>query len=217
MCPQLPRTSKGGWVGKLGRLCRQGGPTQGRTVGTSPSHSLYQRRLHQEPTPPPGNAPKLRVQGVPCLAWCQPPPSPTLPPCPPTRTQPRTRGFDFVFFAIESRAWPALSATLVHPHPLRPLRGLVSYLRLVPRSPSAAFVSYLRRATPTRDCETSPKLGRVSHGRTKTRIQAAPILPRFKSRGWAAPLQAPAGRKKREKRYDSTRMAPPLTMSRGFG
>ena len=39
-----------------------------------------------------------------------------------------------------------------------------SYLGLVPRTPSMAFVSYLDRATQTRDCQTSPKLGRVSHG-----------------------------------------------------
>ena len=80
------------------------------------------------------------------------------------------------------------------------------YLRLVPRSPSAAFVSYLDRANPTRDWQTSAKLARLSHRRTNERIQATPILPRFKFRSWTAPAQAAAGRKTRAERYDSNRM-----------
>ena len=86
-----------------------------------------------------------------------------------------------------------------------PSAASFAYLRLVPRSPSAAFVSYLGRANPTRDWQTSAKLARLSHRRTNERIQAAPILARFKSRSWTAPPQAAEGRKKRAKRFESNR------------
>ena len=102
-------------------------------------------------------------------------------------------GFDFDFFcnripcletalsATDSKITSNHPATVQSPKQKRQCRlvshtlsrALLPYLRLVPRSPSAAFVPYLDRATRTRDCETSPKLGRVSDGQTKTRIQAA--------------------------------------------
>ena len=57
-------------------------------------------------------------------------------------------------------AGPALPT----PRSAHPFRGPFSYLRLVPRSPSTAFVLYLRPKIQTRDWQTSAKLGRVSHG-----------------------------------------------------
>ena len=87
-----------------------------------------------------------------------------------------------------------------------PSAALLSYLGLVPRSPFAAFVSYLDPATRTRDWQTSAKPAPPSEGRTKTRIQAAPILARIKSRSWTASPQARRSRKNARKRYDSTRI-----------
>ena len=52
----------------------------------------------EDQTPPRPNVPSKSQAGpLPSSPTPSPPPSPTLPPCPSTRTQPRTRGFDFVF------------------------------------------------------------------------------------------------------------------------
>ena len=76
-----------------------------------------------------------------------------------------------------------------------PCAVLVPYLGVVPRSPSAAFVSYLRPTTQTPDWQTSAGWAGSPMGIQTRQIQAAPISARFQSRSWTASPQARASRK----------------------
>ena len=108
----------------------------------------------QCPTPPPKAAmpPQPSAPGTtpPAYAAGRPPPQPSAERC-------------------GSRACPG-AWDLFHTPPPRPLFPICDSPRVVPRSPSAAFVSYLRPTTQTRDRETTPKLGPLSEAHSNEAI-----------------------------------------------
>ena len=119
--------------------------------------------------------------GGPCVARprCHLPlsPTPSIPyhdPMPTHTDQPRTRGFDFVFFAIESHAWRAPSQLRIR-NPNR-----IPYTRAHPPAPDA----HIRRSCEGRACPCEageprrfPAPTTLSPQRRKLRVQGKPCCP----------------------------------------